>query len=756
VRTPPKELRVIGKTIAHYKILEKLGEGGMGVVYKAEDTKLKRHVALKFLPFELTRDPEARERFTHEAQAASSLDHPNICTVHEICETEDGQIFIATAFYEGETLEKRIERGRLEVAEAVDIAIHVAQGLGRAHEAGIVHRDIKPANIMITNRGDVKIVDFGLAKLAGQAKLTMIGSTVGTVAYMSPEQVQGQEVDHRTDIWSLGIVLYEMLTGRLPFKGEHEAALLYSIVHEEPLALSSLRSDIPAPVSLAISRALQKDRALRYQAAQELITELKKVTVLGMAPGIGLPRQEKSIVVLPFENLSPDPDQEYFSDGLTEEVISDLSNIHSLRVVSRSSAMTFKRTRKKMPEIARELDVQYVLEGSVRKAGNSLRITAQLIDAATDDHLWAEKYSGVLDDVFGIQEKVSRSIVDALKLKLTPEESRKIAERPIDNVAAYQCYLKANAEILRFTESSLGSARLHLQKGLDILGDNALLYSAMSFVYWQYVNIGAAQEDYIAKAEEYARKALALDPDSPQAHFIIGMMNAAFYGNVGESIRQLKMTLAVNPNDSNALMFLPMCYVVSAGKLAAAIPFIQRFRQVNPLDPWNYSLQGALHFYDGHYEPALEQFRQRYRLDTENPMAQFFYAWTLTYNKQLEEAVSIIDQGAKVTPDNACTKFGLLLKYGLLKDREKALQEITPDFQKTCRRDHQWSYFVAIMLALNDAKKESLDWLENAVNGGFINYPELERNPYFDNIRGEERFKRLLERVKYEWEHFEV
>ena len=755
---------MIGKTISHYRVIEKLGEGGMGIVYKAQDTKLERHVALKFLPSDLTRDPQAKERFTHEARAASSLDHSNICVVYEIGETEDGQIFIATAFYEGETLKKKIERGPLKVDDALDIAIHVAQGLGRAHEAGIGHRDIKPANIMITNRGDVKIVDFGLAKLAGQAKLTVIGSTVGTVAYMSPEQVQGEEVDHRTDIWSLGVVLYEMLTGRLPFKGEHEAALLYSLVHEDPRALSSLRPGIPGPVLSAISRALQKDRGLRYQTAEELISDLKKVTVhgtaSGMAPGtalgIELSRQEKSIVVLPFENLSPDPDQEYFSDGLTEEVISDLSKVHALRVISRSSAMTFKGTKKKVPEIARELDVQYVLEGSVRKAGNSLRITAQLIDAAADDHLWAEKYSGILDDVFAIQEKVSRSIVDALKLKLTPEESQRIAERPIDNAAAYQCYLRANAEILRFSESSLGAARLHLQKGLDILGDNALLYSAMALVYWQYVNIGVAQEDHIAKAEEYAQKALALDPDSPQAHDVIGMINGAFYGNVREGIRQLKMALAVNPNDSNALMFLPSCYVISVGKPAAAIPLVQRFKQVNPLDPLNYWLQGALYFYDANYELALEQIRQWYQADPEGPITQFFYAWTLTYNKLLDEAFSIIDQGAKVTPDNACTKFGLLLKYGLLNDREKALREITPDFQKTCRRDHQWSYFVAIMLALNDAKEESLDWLANAVNRGFINYPELERNPYFDNIRGEERFKRLSERVKYEWEHFEV
>ncbi len=383
---------MIGQTISHYRILEKLGGGGMGVVYKAEDTKLKRTVALKFLPPDLTRDPEAKERFIHEAQAASALDHNNICNIHEIGETDDGQLFIAMACYEGETLKKKIEHEQLPMDKAIDIAIQIAQGLQEAHEHGIVHRDIKPANIIITNDGVAKILDFGLAKFAGQAKLTKTGSTVGTAAYMSPEQARGLDVDHRTDIWSLGVVLFEMLTGKLPFRGDHEAAMLYTIVHEEPAQVLEHRLDIPVGLALTVSRALQKEPKERYQSMRELFNDLKSVST----PGIQLPKQEKSIVVLPFDNLSPDPDQEYFSDGLTEEIISDLSNVRALRVISRSSAMTFKGTKKKIPDIAREVNVQYVLEGSVRKAGNSLRITAQLLDAQKDAHLWAEKYSGTL------------------------------------------------------------------------------------------------------------------------------------------------------------------------------------------------------------------------------------------------------------------------------------------------------------------------------------------------------------------------
>jgi serine/threonine protein kinase/Flp pilus assembly protein TadD len=743
---------MIGQTISHYKILSKLGEGGMGVVYKAEDLKLKRTVALKFLPAELTRDPDAKERFIHEAQAASALDHPAICTIHEIDDSQADQLFIVMTYYKGDTLRDRIDEGSLPLDEAVKMAIGVARGLGRAHEAGIVHRDVKPGNIMITDRGDVKIVDFGLAKLAGQARLTRTGATLGTAAYMSPEQAQSADVDARTDIWSLGVMLFEMLTGELPFRGDHEAALLYSIVHEDPRALSSLSPDLPAKVSSIISKALQKDPARRYQTTHELIRDLEKLA----ASGAPVPRQEKSIVVLPFENLSPDPDQEYFSDGLTEEVISDLSNVHALRVISRSSAMTFKGTKKKVTEIARELDVQYVLEGSVRKAGQSLRITAQLIDAANDAHLWAEKYSGTMEDIFEVQEQVSRAIVAALKLKLTPEESRKIAERPIDNVAAYQCYLRANAEIWRFDARSLDGALAHLEEALEMLGDNALLYSMVAMVYWQYVNLGVAQEDYIKKAEEYAEKALSLDPDSPQANYVVGMIRAAFYGDVKEALRRFQKTLAVNPHHPDALRFFAIFLIMSAGKFASAMTLMRKYQQIDPLDPWIHLLKGSHYHFEGQYKAALGEFRRYYEKDPGNPMAQFQYAWSLAYNERLDEAFAVIDKSAKITPDNVCTKFGLLWKYGLLRDKEKALGLITPDFVKTCRRDHHWSFFVGLALALADAREESMDWLENAFNGGFVNYPELSRDRHLDSLRGEERFQKLLERVKYEWEHFEV
>jgi non-specific serine/threonine protein kinase len=723
----------------------------MGVVYKAQDTRLKRTVALKFLPPDLTRDPEAKQRFIHEAQAASALQHYNICSVHDIDETNDGQLFIVMDCYEGKSLKEKMAGGLMRIEEAADIAIQVAQGLKKAHEKGITHRDIKPANIIITNDGVVKILDFGLAKLVGQSRLTKTGSTIGTAAYMSPEQAQGLEVDHRTDIWSLGVVLFEMLTGKLPFRGEHEAALLYSVVHEEPQTVTSLRADTQVQVERIIRKSLEKDLAKRYQTIQELIADLKAVK----SPTMELPKQEKSIVVLPFDNLSPDPDQEYFSDGLTEEVISDLSAVRSLRVISRSSAMTFKGMKKKIPEIAREVNVQYVLEGSVRKSGDNLRITAQLIDATNDAHLWAEKYSGTLDDVFDIQERVSRSIVTALELTLTTDTARKIAERAIDNVAAYEYYLKAYHEIWKFTEDALTRALDYLEKGLAIIGPNAFLYSANAFAYLQSAGIGIKPDEYSKKAKEWAEKALALSPDFPKALAVLGWIE---YWNeqTQKSLGYFKRTLASDPNEYVGLHGLAANYFW-AGKLEAALSLCERMIELDPLNVLGHNLKASVHFQLGDYETSLECFERAYQMDPENRAIHMHYTWALVGANQPEKGISIIDRIARTSPDNPLIKVGLLLKCGVLKDWDGFRQMMTPEFERVCREKRFWAYAVGNVLVLLGEHEKALDWLECAVDKGFVNYPRFAKgDPFLEGVRGNARFKTLLERVKKEWEEFEV
>jgi len=742
----PKKDQLLGKTIvSRYKIIDKLGEGGMGVVYKVEDTRLDRSVALKFLPPDLTSNEEAKKRFIQEAKAAAALNHPHICTIYEIDEADE-QTFISMEYIKGQSLKDKLESSPLTIDEAKDIALQVAAGLEKAHKKGIVHRDIKPANIMINDEGQAKITDFGLAKLSWGVDLTKTSTIMGTVAYMSPEQAKGEEVDHRTDIWSLGAMLYEMLTGERPFEKDREQALIYAILNDNPTPLSLIRSDIPTYIEQVIEKALAKKASERYLDIQELIQDLKL--------SLSFPKAEKSIVVLPFDNMSPDPEQEYFCDGMTEEIISDLSKVQALKVISRSSAMTFKGTKKKINTIAQEVKVQYVLEGSVRKAGNSLRITAQLIEAANDIHLWAEKYSGTMDDVFDIQERVSRSIVEALKLKLSPEENRRMSERHIENVPAYELYLKAYAEILTFNEKAIDRAIRYLKNALNIIGENALLHSGLAFAHLNLVNIGAKQEEYLVKAEEHIKKALAIDPEFPKAHVFLGVLY--FLGEPFKAAHHLKKALEINPNDSFALATLAQIYLF-AGKISAAESLCERALQIDPLDfPANVG-PGSIHFYSGQYDKALKAWRRPYELYPENPFSRWFYALILTYNDKNDEAFSIIDKSAQIDPDSVLTKLGLMLMYGLQGEKDKAFQEMTSDFKKTCQRDCSYSHHLAGVFALLDEKEEALNWLESAVNGGLINYPLLnEQDPFLENIRSEPRFKKLMERVKHEWENIEV
>jgi eukaryotic-like serine/threonine-protein kinase len=741
---------MIGKTVSHFRILGKLGEGGMGVVYEAEDTNLKRTVALKFLSPELTKDPQATARFIQEAQAAAALDHPNICAVYEIAETE-GTTYIAMPYIKGGSLKDRIGAGPLPLEEALDVAVQIAEGLKEAHERGIIHRDIKPANIMLTEKGQAKIMDFGLAKLAGAADVTKTLTVMGTPAYMSPEQAKGEAVDRRTDTWQFGATLYEMLTGGTPFGPRSDQALLYSIVHETPAPPTRLRPEIPVPLERIVQKALEKDRLFRYQSMTEVLADLKAVRAAGM----GASQPEKSIIVLPFENISPDPEQDYFCDGLTEELISDLSSINSLRVISRTSSMMLKGTKKDIPAIAREVHVRYVLEGSVRKAGNNFRITAQLIDAASDTHLWAEKYGGALDDIFDIQEKVSRSIVDALKLKLTPAESERLAERPIPSPLAYEFYLKARAEILKWTEAGLENALKYLQSGLEIVGENPLLYAGMAHVYFQYYNLGLKEEEYGRKlTEEYVRKAFALDPGCPQANFVLA--NLIAWSQPKEGNKCFQRVLDKNPNDFDALFYYS-CFLGTLGRTREVLPLEERTIKIDPLNPMAYIHSGFNRLWEGRYELAVERMDKFHRSFPEDVMTKWIYGLSLAYVGRKQEAGRLFDEIAREQPGTLFACLGLAFRCAFEGNTSETLAALdsNPSLRKSW--DFQSAYWKTECLALAGEKELALDCLERDVDLGMSNYPFIsELDPFLANIRGEERFKKLMERVKYEWEHLEV
>jgi serine/threonine protein kinase/tetratricopeptide (TPR) repeat protein len=742
-----------GQTISHFRILEKLGGGGMGIVYKAEDTHLRRNVALKFLPSEFTRDAEAKERFMHEAQAASALDHPNICNIHEIGETEDGQMFIAMACYEGDTLQLRIAKGQLRIEEAVDLAIQVGQGLQKAHEKGIVHRDIKPANIIITNDGVGKILDFGLAKLAGQAKLTRTGSTVGTAAYMSPEQAQGLEVDHRTDIWSLGVVLFEMLTGKLPFRGEHEAALLYSIVHEEPLTISGFRTDIPGNLACVILKTLQKDPRQRYQTARELVSDLKAA----MTPGIQLPKQEKSIVVLPFENLSPDPDNAFFADGLTEELIADLSKVQALRVISRTSAMMYKGAKKSVPVIAQELGVRYVLEGSVRRAGSSLRITAQLIDSATDAHLWAEKYAGTLEDVFALQEQMSRQIVGGLRVKLTPDEDRRLAARPIQDVRAYDAWLRAGQEVWTFSKEGFDRAFKLVNYALGIVGENALLQAGLGWFYALSYDFGISHEQQtLLSGERHAARALELGPDLWQAHYAMAYVRYK-QGDFAVAMREARR--AIQEERASEALWLLGFVLAEIGRIDEARRFADEAVASDPLNPFSTFARAAVDFFDGRFVEAASRFQDY--LDKVSP-GDLLLLWWLAQAQanagRNEEAKRNFEQLAKAEAVPIADLSALFCR-ALEGDRNGVEEMLAANLrlQETAKTDEWFPNFIAACLAQVGDNNGALQWLERAVGWGFSNHRFLnEHCRFLAPLRGDPRFRDLIDRAREKERTFEI
>jgi len=465
---------------------------------------------------------------------------------------------------------------------------------------------------------------------------------------------------------------------------------------------------------------------------------------------------EKSIVVLPFTDLSPQKDQEYFCDGMTEEIITDLSHVLELLVISRSSAMTFKGTTKKIPEIAGELNIRYVLEGSVRKAGNDLRITAQLIDATNDAHIWAQKFTGTLADVFDIQEKVSRSIVDALKLKLTPEDRQGIIARPIDNVAAYDLHIRARHEMSRGTEVGLEQALQLVKKGLEIIGENEILLADEGQIYYLYMDMGIKKEENLfVKAEECIQKVFAHNPESSRGHFLRGMIHRK-KGETQEAVREFRLSLTIDPNHPDSMAWLSWVYAHS-GKIVAARPLISRLLEIDPLNPMNYFWAGALELMDGKFELGLKEFNKGCQMDKGNPLIWYSIAAMSAYARRYEEAYKLFNQIEQEFSKTVWATLGSFFKFALQNKKSEALQSVTEELKSLMKGEEMYAIFMAESYALINEKNEAIDWLENGVKSGFINYPFLmEYDPFLANICGEPRFTKLMERVKKEWEVFDV
>ena len=597
----------------------------MGVVYKAQDTKLDRIVALKFLPKHLLCDQEAKTRFVHEAKAASALTHPNIATIHEIDEAE-GECFICMEYIEGKSLKELIKEREIEgwdMGKVIDVGIQITEGLSKAHQKGIVHRDIKSDNIILTDEGLVKIMDFGLAKLKGVSQLTKPGTTLGTVQYMSPEQAQGQEADHRSDIFSFGVVLYEMITGQLPFKGEHEAAIIYSIINETPEPLARYKANVPEGLQRIADKALKKDQSTRYQSAADMAADLKGllrqtttaasetpqkkrirprsiayigIAVLIVVAGYAIwsrflapsgpepaSTERKSIAVLPFKNMAPDPENEWFSDGITEDIITHLSKIGDLKVISRTSTMLYKDSKKSLREIGKELDVATILEGSVRRADNRVRIVSQLVDARTDEHIWAETYDRDLSDIFAIQSDVAFQIARALKATLSPEEKERIEQTPTDNLEAYDYFLQGREYAFRSSEKSDQEIAIELyEKAVSADPNFAEAYASIAYqhcrMYWWGYD---RSPERLGKAKEAIDKALSLKPDEPLVRAANGYY---YYFGFRDYARALdEFSFAQRKEPGNAMYNVSIAYIQRRqGKFQDALQNLKIAFQYDP------------------------------------------------------------------------------------------------------------------------------------------------------------------------------
>ncbi len=773
---------MIGKTVSHYKILEKLGEGGMGVVYKAEDTKLDRHVAIKFLPPHLQADEKARTRFIHEAKAASSLEHPHICAIHEINETPEGQTFIVMPCYKGETLQERLERGPLEIDEALEIASEVASALSKAHDAGMIHRDIKPGNIFVTADGVVKIMDFGLAKLAGQTKVTRTGMTLGTVAYMSPEQARGEEIDHRTDIWSLGVVLYEMLTGQQPFRGEYEPAVIYSIMNEEPEPVTSTRRDVPLMLEDIIEKTLAKDPVKRYQTMDELLTDLgtqrdhitlgikeRRFTVMrkfrrrkrlsvGVAvvvvialaavliqvfysPGMGI----DSLAVLPFANLSGDEAQEYFADGMTESLISEVGQISALRVISRTSVMRFKQTDKSPQEIAQMLNVDAFVEASVARTADRIRIAASLYRVEPEEQLWSDTYNREGRDVAIVLSEVTRAIADRIEVALTPEEEERLTRVRTVDPEAYDAYLKGRYHA---NALSLYKAIEHLKRAIDIDPTYALAYSALADCYsFLCLNTLMPHDEAAPKAIAAVKKALELDDGLGDAHGAYANTKFLLEWDWWGPDESFKRAIELSPNSWKIHMDYST-YLAIIGRGDEAIAQVKRAIELDPLAPTNDMLLIWTYYIVGRYDEAIAEGEKRFG-ETPELVLAWAYAKKQMYKEAVAQCDSLIPLFGKVDDDAAVwvdvvgigTIGGI---YGMAGKPEKA-REMLALLMAVAQERPVDAYYVACLYDGLGDRDKTLEWLERAYDDKSPSMMYLKGG--FSHLAGDPRYQDLLQRV---------
>jgi len=757
-----------GQTISHYQVLERLGGGGMGVVYKARDLKLERLVALKVLPADLTRDAEAKGRFMQEARAASSLDHHNICTIYEIDETGDGRLFMAMALYDGETLRERLRRGPLPIDQALDLALQLAQGLAKAHAAGIVHRDIKPANLIFTTDGVLKILDFGVAKLIGQTGMTGPGTALGTVAYMSPEQTRGESVDERTDLWAAGAVLYEAMTGQPPFGGEAPVVVATAIQQRDPAPMTGLRSGVPLDVERLVGRALAKARDERFQTAADLAAEVRRIrrdsdpsggsTFAGTAVRAEPASTTPSIAVLPFANTGGDPENEFFSDGITEEIINALTRVPSIDVVARTSAFAFKGKSADVRKIGRELGVGAVLEGSVRKFGKRLRVTVQLINVADGFHLWSDRFDREVEDIFAIQDEISETITRTLTERLAPAPASapppvaapRPVSRPTEDLDAYTLYLKGRFHWNRRTNEAMRVAAGLFEEAIRLDPGFALAHAGLADCYtllgWVAFG-GLAPHEAFPKARASAERALELDPTLAEAHNSLGWTELVYEWDWQAAERSFQRALEVSPRFAMGYAWYAL-HLAWTGRMEEGLAHAVRAQELDPLSLIVHTLAGWVFYFAKRYDESIEQCRKTLELEPGYVRAHLGLGWAYQQQGRLDLARAEFERGAELSKRSPRYVAALGAVRALEGDGDAARAALAELDAMSARMYISPADRAVVSAALGDAD-ETFAQLERAYEerSGALVYLRLD--PDFASVSNDPRFTDLVRRMSF-------
>jgi serine/threonine-protein kinase len=763
-----------GAKLGRYEIRSQVGAGGMGEVYLAQDTKLDRKVALKILPPSLAEDTDRMSRFVREAKLASALNHPNIITIHEIGEI-DGVHFIATEFIEGETLTIQLQRESPSLKSTLEIGLQVASALDVAHRAGIVHRDIKPDNIMVRHDGIVKVLDFGLVKLTAtdrsevdreaETKLqvkTSMGVIMGTVAYMSPEQARGQEIDARTDIWSLGCVLYQMLTHQQPFQGETMVDVWAKIINQEPASILAHRSDTPAELERIIAKTVRKDRDERYQSAKELFNDLQQLQtrllveseIIRSGSGERIAQIQpspflNSIAVLPFTNLNAEKDNEYFSEGLTEEIIMNLSKLQMLKVIARGSTTHYVKEGKTHKQTATDLGVQYLLEGSVRRQGRDLRITAQLIDGLRDVYVWSETYRGTMADIFDIQEKVAVEIVQALQLRLSPDEKQHLKKRFTENTGAYQSYLQGRFFWNKRSEQGLKTAIKYFEQAIENDPSYALAWAGIADSYSLLGEFGnIPRKELYPKARAAVNKALEIDNRLAEVHTSLASILMLREWDWVNSAKEFKLALELNPNYATAHHWYSQWFL-DMGRLEESLRMISRAAELDPVSQAILKDKGLVLYYNRQYDEAIEMARKTLELDPNYAAAHRLLSLAYQGKEQFDEAIAENEKWGKLTGNRVETAITLAQLYAVSGQREEA-QHLIDDVKRNKSVTEQIHRGLALVYAALGEIDLAFNCLEESYEQHEESILSLKVDPKMDPLRSDPRFLALLKKIGVE------